>query len=84
MSAETASAEAAGAAARAKDEFRRLAGDYLDDLARRHPDMATELGDHRFDDQLPDRGQAALDGERRGLAEFAARLAAVEIGRAHV
>ena len=78
MSAETASAEAAGAAARAKDEFRRLAGDYLDDLARRHPDMATELGDHRFDDQLPDRGQAALDGERRGLAEFAARLAAVD------
>ena len=34
MSAETASAEAAGAAARAKDEFRRLAGDYLDDLAQ--------------------------------------------------
>jgi uncharacterized protein (DUF885 family) len=78
VSAETASAEAAGAAARAKDEFRRLAGDYLDDLARRHPDMATELGDHRFDDQLPDRGQTALDGERRGLAEFAARLAAVD------
>jgi uncharacterized protein (DUF885 family) len=80
VSAETASAEAAGAAARAKDEFRRLAGDYLDDLARRHPDMATELGDHRFDDQLPDRGQTALDGERRGLAEFAARLAAVDQG----
>jgi uncharacterized protein (DUF885 family) len=78
VSAETASAEAAGAAARAKDEFRRLAGDYLDDLARRHPDMATELGDHRFDDRLPDRGQAALDDERRGLAEFAARLAAVD------
>ena len=78
MSAETASAEAAGAAARAKDEFRRLAGDYLDDLARRHPDMATELGDHRFDDRLPDRGQAALDDEGRGLAEFAARLAAVD------
>jgi uncharacterized protein (DUF885 family) len=80
VSAETASAEAAGAAARAKDEFRRLAGDYLDDLARRHPDMATELGDHRFDDQLPDRGQAAVDDERRGLAEFAARLAAIDQG----
>jgi uncharacterized protein (DUF885 family) len=78
VSAETASAEAAGAAARAKDEFRRLAGDYLDGLARRHPDMATELGDHRFDDQLPDRGQAALDDERRGLAGFAARLAAID------
>jgi uncharacterized protein (DUF885 family) len=58
--------------------FRRLAEDYLDDLARRHPDIATELGDHRFDDQLPDRRAAALDGERRALDEFAARLTAVD------
>jgi uncharacterized protein (DUF885 family) len=58
--------------------FRRLAEDYLDDLARRHPDIATELGDHRFDDQLPDRRAAALDGERRALDEFAARLTAID------
>jgi uncharacterized protein (DUF885 family) len=58
--------------------FRRLAEDYLDDLARRHPDTATELGDHRFDEQLPDRRAAALDAERRGLDEFAARLTAVD------
>jgi uncharacterized protein (DUF885 family) len=61
--------------------FRRLAEDYLDDLARRHPDAATELGDHRFDDQLPDRGAAALDAERRGLDEFAARLTAIDHAR---
>jgi uncharacterized protein (DUF885 family) len=78
VSAETAPAAAAGDAARASGEFRRLAEDYLDDLARRHPDTATELGDHRFDDQLPDRRQAALDDERRGLDEFAARLTAVD------
>lgn len=76
MSAETAPA---GNTARAKDEFRRLAGDYLDDLARRHPDLATELGDHRFDGRLPDRGAAALDDERRGLDAFAARLAAIDL-----
>jgi uncharacterized protein (DUF885 family) len=58
--------------------FRRLAEDYLDDLARRHPDIATELGDHRFDDQLPDRRAAALDNERRALDEFAARLTAID------
>jgi uncharacterized protein (DUF885 family) len=58
--------------------FRRLAEDYLDDLARRHPDIATELGDHRFDDGLPDRRAAALDEERRGLDEFAARLTAID------
>jgi uncharacterized protein (DUF885 family) len=58
--------------------FRRLAEDYLDDLARRHPDIATELGDHRFDDQLPDRRAAALGDERRALDEFAARLTAID------
>jgi uncharacterized protein (DUF885 family) len=78
VSAETPSAAAAGDAARAKEEFRRLAEDYLDDLASRHPDIATDLGDHRFDDRLPDRRQAALDDERRGLDAFAARLTAID------
>ncbi len=78
MSAETTPAGPAGDAAA---RFRRLAEDYLDDLARRHPDIATELGDHRFDDQLPDRGAAALDAERRGLDEFAARLTAIDHAR---
>ncbi len=72
MSAET--SPAGDAAVR----FRRLAEDYLDDLARRHPDIATELGDHRFDDQLPDRDAGVLDAERRGLDEFAARLTALD------
>ena len=39
-------------------EFGKLATDYLDDLAWRHPDTATSLGDHRFDDRL--RGSGAL------------------------
>jgi uncharacterized protein (DUF885 family) len=75
VSAETVPAAAAGLTAA---QFRRLAEDYLDDLARRHPDIATELGDHRFDDQLPDSSAAALDDERRGLDEFAARLTAID------
>ena len=66
------------AAGQAPAQFRQLAEDYLDDLARRHPDLATELGDHRFDDRLPDYGAAALDDERRGLDEFAARLTAID------
>ena len=78
MSAEDAPAASAGAAASARDEFLRLADDYVDDLARRHPDTATELGDHRFDDLLPDRSQSALDDERRGLAKFADRLTAID------
>jgi uncharacterized protein (DUF885 family) len=62
----------------AADGFRALAGDYLEDLARRRPDAATELGDHRFDDRLPDRSAAALADERRALTAFAARLDGVD------
>lgn len=69
------------AAGEAGAQFRRLAGEYLDHLASRHPDRATELGDHRFDDQLPDRRAAALDDEHRELDGFAAGLAAIDQAR---
>ncbi|HEX9042689.1 MAG TPA: DUF885 domain-containing protein [Trebonia sp.] len=78
MSAETSPAGPAGDAGLATAQFRQLAEDYLDDLAHRHPDLATELGDHRYDHRLPDRDAAALDDERRGLDAFAARLAAID------
>jgi len=64
----------------ANAEFTRLAKDYLDDRAERHPDLATDLGDHRFDDRLPDRSAAALGDERRALDGWAARLNALEVG----
>ncbi len=78
MSAETAPAGPAGdaGAGLAAAQFRRLAQDYLDDLADRHPDTATELGDHRYDDRLPRYDAAALDDERRGRDVFAARVSA--------
>ena len=62
----------------AEEDFAALAGDYLDDMARRHPDAATGLGDHRFDDRLPDLSGAALAAERRALDGFAARLTAID------
>jgi uncharacterized protein (DUF885 family) len=78
VSADTSPAGPAGDAGLANPQLRQLAEDYLGDLARRHPDIATELGDHRYDHRLPERGEAALDDERRGLQEFAARLAAID------
>jgi uncharacterized protein (DUF885 family) len=60
--------------------FTALAGDYLDDRAERHPQLATELGDHRHDARLPDFSAAASAGERRALDGFAARLAAIDTG----
>jgi uncharacterized protein (DUF885 family) len=64
----------------ADGEFARLAGEYLDDRAERHPDLATDLGDHRFDDRLPDPSAAALASERRALDGWAARLDALDAG----
>ncbi len=65
---------------RADEEFTVLAREYLDDLTQRHPDTATRLGDHRFDDRLAEQTQAALDAERSALAGFADRLAALDSG----
>jgi uncharacterized protein (DUF885 family) len=62
----------------AAEEFAVLASEYLDDLASRHPDAATNLGDHRYDDRLPDVSREALAAERRALDGFAARLAAID------
>jgi uncharacterized protein (DUF885 family) len=73
LSAETVPAPA-GPVAAAGDQLRRLADEYVDDLARRHPDAATELGDHRFDELLPDVSEEALADERRVLDHFAVRL----------
>jgi uncharacterized protein (DUF885 family) len=61
-------------------DFARLAREYLDDRAERHPDTATGLGDHRFDARLPDPSAQALAAERRALGGWAARLAAVDRG----
>jgi uncharacterized protein (DUF885 family) len=61
-------------------EFARLARDYLDDRAERHPDAATGLGDHRFDARLPDPSAQARAAERRALDGWAARLAALDRG----
>src|ERR1700722_13299063 len=64
----------------ADQEFVKLAGGYLDDRAERHPDVAPGLGDHRFDDRLPDGSAAALADERRALQRWAARLDALDAG----
>ena len=61
-------------------EFTRLAREYLDDRAERHPDIATGLGDHRFDARLADPSAQALEGERRALDGWAARLAVIDHG----
>ena len=55
-------------------QFATLAREYLDDQGRRHPDFATELGDHRFDARLPAQSADALADERQALGRWAAAL----------
>src|SRR5580704_7004869 len=38
----------------ADDEFEKIAKDYCEDYLASHPELATELGDHRFDGALSD------------------------------
>jgi uncharacterized protein (DUF885 family) len=64
----------------ADEEFRVLAGEYLNDLTERHPDLATRLGDHRFDDRLAMRTAADLAAECTAVQRFADRLAALDAG----
>ena len=61
-------------------QFARLAQEYLDDLGRRHPDFATELGDHRFDAHLPARSAAALADEQQALGRWASALGQLDTG----
>jgi uncharacterized protein (DUF885 family) len=61
-------------------EFARLAREYLDDRAERHPESATGLGDHRFDARLADPSVQALEAERSALDGWERRLAAIDHG----
>lgn len=55
--------------------FAGVAAETLDGLLARQPDLATVLGDHRFDDRLPDHSPAGLTEQTRWLDD---RLAALD------
>jgi uncharacterized protein (DUF885 family) len=60
------------------DQFVQVGNGFLDDHLRRHPDKATELGDHRFDGHLADLSESGLADERRALDGWASRLDALD------
>ncbi len=53
------------------NQFQKLAGDYIENVLRTHPEGATELGDHRFDGQLTD---YSAETRAKELAEHKALL----------
>jgi uncharacterized protein (DUF885 family) len=61
------------------ERFQHLAEAALDEALAMHPDMATELGDHRFDDRLPDARPEALEEERRTIEGRLRELEALDL-----
>ena len=58
--------------------FASLAKDILDDHYKRHPSQATDLGIHRYDDQLEDLSQAAITTESDSLKASRSKLAVID------
>jgi uncharacterized protein (DUF885 family) len=62
----------------ADQTFERIATQALDDLLRIDPERASELGDHRFDDLLPDRSEAGLAQARELVAGWLGAVDSVD------
>jgi uncharacterized protein (DUF885 family) len=64
-----------GAKANPKDdEFEKIAHDYVEGYLAEHPEEATQLGDHRFDDQLTDYSAATRNRELARAKQFREEL----------
>lgn len=59
-------------------DFRRIAGQVIDDALAFDPVGATWLGDHRFDDRLPDFSETAQRDREQGIDDFLTELDAVD------
>src|SRR5438067_3330826 len=60
------------------DAFQKIAHDYVEQYLRANPEQATELGDHRFDDQLTDYSSDARAKDLATQKEFRDKLNAVD------
>ena len=59
--------------------FTDLARQIIDDRLKRHPSVATDLGIHRYDDELEDLSEGAIHAESEALKQFRARLEAIDV-----
>jgi uncharacterized protein (DUF885 family) len=58
--------------------FKQLASEILEDNFKRNPSAATDLGIHKYDDQLDDYSAAAVKAEADAARAFKTRLQAVD------
>jgi uncharacterized protein (DUF885 family) len=62
------------------DRFEALASEYIEEYLQAHPERATGLGDHRFDDRLTDYSAEGLTRELARQREFRERLSGLGDG----
>jgi uncharacterized protein (DUF885 family) len=58
--------------------FKQIATEILEDLFKRHPTQATDLGIHKYDAELDDYSAAAVKAESDAARAFKTRLAAID------
>lgn len=59
-------------------KFEAIANDYVEALLKMHPETATELGDHRYDDRLDDYSAAGIARDVQFARDTLAQLAKVK------
>ncbi len=74
----TSSAPPAASAGSGDAAFKHLATEILEDTFRRHPSQATDLGIHKYDDQLEDYAAASVKAEADAARGFKDRLDAID------
>ena len=60
------------------DEFQKIAHDYIEQELKANPEEATELGDHRFDDQLTDYSPETRAKDLARQKQFREKLSAID------
>ncbi len=60
--------------------FEPLAAAALESILARRPELASSLGDHRFDDRLTDQRPEGLEDDRRAWHQWLRAIEAVDVG----
>ncbi|MCI0423489.1 MAG: DUF885 domain-containing protein [Acidobacteria bacterium] len=62
-------------------KFEALAKEYLDKLLERNPELATSLGDHRFDERMNDYTQSGIQAQVQFQRQSVERLGQIDVSK---
>ena len=61
--------------------FETFAKEYLDKLLEKNPELATSLGEHRYDERLSDYSQAGIQAQVQFQRQSVERLGQIEVSK---